>query len=165
MKVITKMNGLRLLEEIANNNLSCGTMIRYKREDIALMTNPPQPVYEYYKYTAGDKRFHRCDENGKLGSKGQQRFMNYGTLKKEFEVVEIIEKDKEIEELKAPEDIIPYLKGFSVEYGKWEEEQVDELIENFNNLSTDISKNRKTINEITECLVLLIDEVNRLKNK
>ena len=97
MKVITKMTGLRLLEEIVNNNLSCGTIIRHKREDVALMSNPPQPVYEYYKYTAGDKRFHRCNENGKLGAKGQPSFMNYQTLYKEFE---IIEEDKEIEELK-----------------------------------------------------------------
>ena len=97
IKVITKMTGLRLLEEIVNNNLPCGTMIRYKREDIALMTNPPQPVYEYYKYTAGDKRFHRCDENGKLGAKGQIRFMSYSSMKKEYEVLEIIEEDKKIE--------------------------------------------------------------------
>ncbi|MBQ7798714.1 MAG: hypothetical protein IJ371_06295 [Clostridia bacterium] len=97
MKVITKMTGLRLLEEIANNNLSCGTMIRYKREDLMLMSNPPQPVYEYYKYTAGDKKFHRCDENGKLGAKGQERFINYSTLNKVFEIVEIIEEEQDIE--------------------------------------------------------------------
>ena len=101
MKVITKMTGLRLLEEIVNNNLSCGTIIRHKREDVALMSNPPQPVYEYYKYTAGDKRFHRCNENGKLGAKGQPSFMNYQTLYKEFE---IIEEDKEIEELRIKQE-------------------------------------------------------------
>lgn len=98
MKVIGKMTGLRLLEEIINNNLSCGTMIRYKRDDLILCSNPPQPVYEYYKYTAGDKRFHRCDENGKLGATGQQRFMNYGTLKKEFEILEI-EEEQDIKEV------------------------------------------------------------------
>ena len=101
MKVITKMTGLRLLEEIVNNNLSCGTIIRHKREDVALMSNPPQPVYEYYKYTAGDKRFHRCNENGKLGAKGQPSFMNYQTLYKEFE---IIDEDKEIEELRIKQE-------------------------------------------------------------
>lgn len=94
MKVIGKMTGLRLLEEITNNNLSCGTMIRYKREDIILPTNPPKYVYEYYIYTAGDKRFHRCNEEGKLGANGQQRFMCYATLKKEFE---IIEEEQDIE--------------------------------------------------------------------
>lgn len=94
MKIIGKMTGLRLLEEIANNNLSCGTMVRYKRDDLILTSNPPQPVYEYYKYTVGDKRFHRCDENGKLGATGQQRFMNYSTLNKTFEIVEM---DKEFE--------------------------------------------------------------------
>ena len=103
MKVITKMTGLRLLEEIVNNNLSCGTIIRHKREDVALMSNPPQPVYEYYKYTAGDKRFHRCNENGKLGAKGQPSFMNYQTLYKEFVIKE---EDIEIEELNLDADAL-----------------------------------------------------------
>ena len=98
MKIIGKMTGLRLLEEITNNNISCGTMIRYKRDDLILCSNPPKPVYEYYKFTKGDGRFHRCDENGKLGAKGQKRFMNYGTLTKEFEILEEVE-DKEYEDI------------------------------------------------------------------
>lgn len=101
MKVITKTDGIDLLKMIANDELECGTMIRYKRNDLVLTSNPPQPVYEYYKYTAGDKKFHRCDENGKLGAKGQQRFINYSTLNKVFEIVEI--EDKKIEKLNVDE--------------------------------------------------------------
>lgn len=93
MKVITKMTGLRLLEEIVNNNLSCGTMIRCKNQNISDAMEIP--IYEYYIFTKNDGRFHRCDENGKLGVKGQNRFMNYGTLTKEFEIVEIIEVDED----------------------------------------------------------------------
>jgi hypothetical protein len=100
MKVIGKMTGLRLLEEITNNNISCGTMIRYKRDDLILLSNPSKPVYEYYKFTKGDGRFHRCDEHGRLGAKGQNRFMRYAILKQEFEIVEIIEEKKDIQELK-----------------------------------------------------------------
>ena len=74
MKVIAKLTGLQLLEESINNNLSCGTMIRYKNDNHVLIKNGVlEPVYAYYKYTAGDKRFHRCDSNGKLGAKGQKK--------------------------------------------------------------------------------------------
>lgn len=104
MKVITKIDGIDLLKMIANDELECGTMIRYKKNDLVLTSNPPQPVYEYYKYTARDKKFHRCDENGKLGAKGQQRFINYSTLNKVFEIVEI-EENKETEELNLKYDI------------------------------------------------------------
>lgn len=139
MKVITKMTGLRLLEEVVNNNLSCGTMIRHKRQDIALMSNPPQPVYEYYKYTAGDKRFHRCNENGKLGAKGQPSFMNYQTLYKEFE---IIEEDKEIEKLEIYSDE----KNFNEEI-------------HFKNILK-VSKNGEC--EVTEEISVIVDKINEL---
>ena len=43
--------------------------------------------YDYYIYY-GDNQFHRCNENGKLGSKFQNRFLNYEVLKKEFELIE-----------------------------------------------------------------------------
>lgn len=144
MKVITKMTGLRLLEEIVNNNLSCGTIIRHKREDVALMSNPPQPVYEYYKYTAGDKRFHRCNENGKLGAKGQPSFMNYQTLYKEFE---IIEEDKEIEEIEIHyhsdlEEYVAstltnnnwYIETFDSKYDEMIMYKINELIRALNEL-------------------------------
>lgn len=127
MKVIGKMTGLRLLEEITNNNLSCGTMIRHKREDLILCSNPPKPVYEYYKFTKGDGRFHRCDENGKLGAKGQKRFINYSMLKEEFEILEIIEEEKDIEKINIG-------KKRPVHRIKKIEKKINELIDKINKL-------------------------------
>ena len=43
--------------------------------------------YDYYIYY-GDTQFHRCNENGKLGSKFQNRFLNYEVLNKKFELIE-----------------------------------------------------------------------------
>lgn len=127
MKIINKIDGIELLQMIANDELECGTMIRHKRDDLILTSNPPQPVYEYYKYTAGDKRFHRCDERGKLGSKGQQRFMNYGTLNKEFEIVEI---DKELEAFRMDEYAF-YVRedGLSFKPITEEEQDIKEVLE------------------------------------
>lgn len=136
IKVTGKTTGLRLLEEIINNNLSCGTMIRYKRNDVALMSNPPQPVYEYYKYTAGDKRFHRCDENGKLGAIGQQRFMNYATLKKEFEILEIEEEqDIEYQDIKElTDDDIYFYPECSDDSKENFKDKINELVRAVNEL-------------------------------
>ena len=59
--------------------------------------------YDYYIFK-NDNMFHRCDENGKLGvnTKGQDRFLNYKTLTKEFEIFKVIEdepKEDKIEKL------------------------------------------------------------------
>lgn len=82
-----KASGSELLEMIKENKLECGTIIRYDTGDVERFpSGEERKIYEYYRYTAGDKRFHRCDKDGKLGVKGQKRFMNYETIYKEFEV-------------------------------------------------------------------------------
>lgn len=149
MKIINKLDGIELLQMIANDEIDCGTMIRYKRNDVALMSNPPQPVYEYYKYTAGDKRFHRCDENGKLGATGQQRFMNYSTLNKTFEIVETIEDD-------PLEDLMPF----------FEEEQDIEELPDYSHIDDDIVYNWSSSEKaLKDKINELIKAVNKLKNK
>lgn len=157
MKVITKMTGLRLLEEAINGNLSCGTMVRYKREDIILTSNPPQPVYEYYIFTKGDGRFHRCDENGKLGAKGQNRFMGYATMKKELEVVEL-EKEEPLEDM--------------IDENLFEDKEIEKIIinscENIEKKLIDgstivLPSNKDEILHIAYKLNELIDVVNELK--
>lgn len=163
MKVITKVDGIDLLNMIVNDDLECGTMIRYKREDIILTSNPPQPVYEYYKYTAGDKKFHRCDENGKLGSKGQQRFINYSTLYKVFEIVEPYLQEDVEEDLNPLEDLIDESLFEDKDIEKLESyisfgwggtcKDLDRAV-----LFSDFEKIGNKINE-------LIDEVNKLKGK
>ena len=41
--------------------------------------------YDYYIYH-NDNMFHRCNKDGKLGSKYQDRFLNYKVLQKTFEI-------------------------------------------------------------------------------
>ena len=41
--------------------------------------------YDYYIFE-NDNMFHRCDKNGKLGAKYQDRFLNYKVLNKEFQL-------------------------------------------------------------------------------
>lgn len=152
-----KVNGLELLQMIVNDELECGTMIRYKREDLMLLPYPLQPVYEYYKYTTGDKRFHRCDENGKLGATGQQRFMNYSTLNKTFEIVETIEDDNPLDDgyepFKEEQDIEELTYGLS-----WDGSCPKGIEDTLRNFSRVIFMSKEKINE-------LIKAVNKLKNK
>ena len=79
-----KASGFELLEMIKEKKLEDGTIIRC--ENIQISDVMEIPIYEYYIYTAQEKKFHRCNKDGKLGVKGQIRFLNYETLYKEFEV-------------------------------------------------------------------------------
>lgn len=152
--------GLELLQMASNEEIPNGTIIRHKKDNL-LLSNPPQPEYEYYIYTTADGRFHRCNEKGKLGAKGQPSFMNYQTLHKEFEIKFPVAPL--YEELKAPSDIPNNSKGFRLVNTTWEEKQMEELIDNFHNVFGEIKTNRMKINEITECLVLLIEILKDLK--
>lgn len=91
--------------------------------------------YDYYIYH-NDNMFHRCNKDGKLGSKYQDRFLNYKVLQKTFEIEEPIEED---------------------EYEPFTE---DKKIEKINigkkHPAHRIKKIEKKLNE-------LIDEVNKLK--
>ena len=96
MRIIEQtFSGLDILEMIKKDKIGCGEIIRHKREDV--VNQDGTPVYEYYKFTGWDKKFHRCNEKGKLGVKGQERFMNYNTIYKDFEFV-ILEDKEEVEE-------------------------------------------------------------------
>ena len=57
--------------------------------------------YDYYIF-GNDNMFHRCDKNGKLGAKYQDRFLNYKVLNKEFQLYCVLEEPKEH---KIPEKI------------------------------------------------------------
>ena len=143
MKIIGKMTGLRLLEEITNNNISCKTMIRCKNESISDVMEIP--IYDYYIFTKGDGRFHRCDENGKLGAKGQKRFMNYGTLTKEFEILEEAE-DKEYDDIDYADNLeqgeyIDYANDYEVKF--------------------DIVKNRRLINALIRNQKYILERLDK----
>lgn len=96
MKVIKQtFSGLDILEMIKEDKIGCGEIIRHKREDV--INQDGTPIYDYYKFTGWDKKFHRCNEKGKLGVKGQERFMIYNTIYKDFEFVVL--EDKEYEDI------------------------------------------------------------------
>ena len=51
--------------------------------------------YDYYIYQ-NDNMFHRCNKEGKLGAKYQDRFLNYKVLEKDFEFYCVLEEEKKI---------------------------------------------------------------------
>ena len=57
--------------------------------------------YDYYIFE-NDNMFHRCNKDGKLGAKYQDRFLNYKVLNKEFELYGVL---KEPQEHKIPEKL------------------------------------------------------------
>lgn len=57
--------------------------------------------YDYYIFE-NDNMFHRCNKDGKLGAKYQDRFLNYKVLNKEFQLYCVLE---EPQEHKIPEKI------------------------------------------------------------
>ena len=88
-----KVDGITLLEMARDNKLKSRTILKTEHEKQYFDDRD----YDYYIYF-GDNQFHRCNEKGILGSKFQNRFLNYETLKKEFELIEPKE-EKEIEEI------------------------------------------------------------------
>ena len=60
--------------------------------------------YDYYIFE-NDNMFHRCNKDGKLGAKYQDRFLNYKVLNKEFELYCVLE---EPQEHKIPEKLDNY---------------------------------------------------------
>lgn len=66
------MTGIDLLKMAQEGKLRPKTIVKTSNED-------------YYIYQ-NDNMFHRCNENGKLGSKYQDRFLNYKVLNKDFEI-------------------------------------------------------------------------------
>ena len=63
--------------------------------------------YDYYIFE-NDNMFHRCNKDGKLGAKYQDRFLNYKVLNKEFELYCVLE---EPQEHKIPEKLSFILHG------------------------------------------------------
>lgn len=53
--------------------------------------------YDYYIYE-NDNMFHRCNKDGKLGAKYQDRFLNYKVLEKDFEFYCVLAEEKKIPE-------------------------------------------------------------------
>lgn len=72
--------------------------------------------YDYYIFE-NDNMFHRCNKDGKLGAKYQDRFLNYKVLNKEFQLYCVLE---EPQEHKIPEKL------------KWVDYNIEFTHEDFN---------------------------------
>ena len=106
------MKGYEILSKVLNNEIKPKTIIMTEHESQYF---DDYKTYDYY-LIGNDKMLHRCNEDGKLGAKYQDRFLNYKVLEKSFEIYKIIEEDKKIENCKgyegflAIDDYIEYLK-------------------------------------------------------
>ena len=67
--------------------------------------------YDYYIFE-NDNMFHRCNKDGKLGAKYQDRFLNYKVLNKEFQLYCVLE---EPQEHKIPEKLENIIKDTYIE--------------------------------------------------
>lgn len=75
------MTGIDLLKMAQEDKLKPKTIVKALHERQYF----DDRVEDYYIYQ-NDNMFHRCNENGKLGSKYQDRFLNYKVLNKDFEI-------------------------------------------------------------------------------
>lgn len=89
------MKGYEILSKVLNDEIKPKTIIMTEHEGQYF---DDYKTYDYY-LVENDKMLHRCNEDGKLGAKYQDRFLNYKVLEKDFEIYKIIEEDKKIEKL------------------------------------------------------------------
>lgn len=125
-----KCKGYEILSKVLNDEIKPKTIIMTEHESQYF---DDYKTYDYY-LVENDKMLHRCDKDGKLGAKYQDRFLNYKVLEKDFKIYKIIEEDKKIEF-----------------------EEIEELTCG----TYDFEK--QTINSLIKNQRRLIDEVNKLK--
>lgn len=96
------MTGIDLLKMAQEGKLNSKTIVKTSHERHYFDDRDE----DYYIYQ--DNMFHRCNENGKLGSKYQDRFLNYKILSKSFKIYKIIEEPdlfEMIDDYKEPKKI------------------------------------------------------------
>lgn len=111
-----KVNGIELLQMIKDGKIEDKTIIKSQRHELTFSHTGHyfKIIDEYYIFNSYEGKFHRCDKNGKLGAKGQTRFMNYETLYTRFEIIEPAEEieelisitNEEVEKLTTKKDIV-----------------------------------------------------------
>lgn len=94
------MKGYDYLKKALDGELKPKTIIRTTHTMVESELNVK--LHDYYIYE-NDNMFHRCNEQGKLGAKFQDRFLNYKVLEKDFEFYCVLEEEKKIPE-KIKED-------------------------------------------------------------
>lgn len=103
------MKGYDYLKKALDGKLEPKTIIKTRHEitdeDLGKMID----IYDYYIYQ-NDNMFHRCNKDGKLGAKYQDRFLNYKVLEKDFEFYCVLEEEKKIpEKLEYYDDSIAWV--------------------------------------------------------
>ena len=92
------MKGYDYLKKALDGELKSKTIIKTVNKLGNLEMNKEfDNNYDYYIYE-NDNMFHRCNKDGKLGAKYQDRFLNYKVLEKDFEFYCVLEEEKEIPE-------------------------------------------------------------------
>lgn len=136
------MKGYEILSKVLNNELKPKTIIMTKHE---IEYFDDSKDYDFY-LVENDKMIHRCNKEGKLGEKFQDRFLNYKVLQKDFEIYKVIEEEKDIEEL-------PLLGNPEVIHRK------DSFI------SSLLTRNNLDHNEIKIKINELVRELNKIKKE
>ena len=90
--------------------------------------------YDYYIFE-NDNMFHRCNKDGKLGAKYQDRFLNYKVLNKEFQLYSVLE---EPQEHKIPDKIDQWDRKWHYTYYK--KEQLNQIQDNIEQLRQKYNK-------------------------
>lgn len=85
--------------------------------------------YDYYIFE-NDNMFHRCNKDGKLGVKYQDRFLNYKVLNKEFQLYCVLE---EPQEHKIPEKINYKYKNMYGNISQHKQSEID-IIDKINEI-------------------------------
>lgn len=132
------MKGYEVLSKVLNDEIKPKTIIKTEHESQYF---DDYKTYDYY-LVENDKRLHRCNEDGKLGSKYQDKFLNYKVLEKDFEIYKIIEEDKKIEKISWSEK-----ESLAGDFTASKKQEI---------LARRTEKLKASLNE-------LIDEVNKLK--
>lgn len=122
--------GYEYLYKAMNGELENGTIIKTKHKSQYF---DDYQEYDYYIYR-NDGMFHRCNEQGELGAKYQDGFLNYKVLNKNFEFYCVLatEEDNRIEKFSTEYtyselyfEIINYLNRLRDEINKLKENQND----------------------------------------
>lgn len=91
------MKGYDYLKKALDGELKPKTIIKTRHEITDEDLGKVIDTYDYYIYQ-NDNMFHRCNKDGKLGAKYQDRFLNYKVLEKDFEFYCVLEEEKKIPE-------------------------------------------------------------------
>lgn len=137
-----KVNGIELLQMIKDGKIQDKTIIKSQRNELEFVHTGHyfKTIDEYYIFNSYEGKFHRCDKNGKLGAKGQTRFMHYEILYKDFEIIEPTEGIEKLDIQQDNKCFNYYIqnkngtKCYLTKHSKILSDKVNELVREVNHL-------------------------------